>query len=445
MGNEYEKEAKTLNKLGDKMFKKKLFTDAMKYYIESVKMMGLAGNTKMAKKYQAELDEAISKKAEELNKAGDNALKNKEYEKAINIYDEAWKLLQRAGEKWINKKGKEFQKELKKSKVEFAVKSLKPEAEKKVKSKNWKEAVQQYRKIVELVRKKVDPKMNKVFTHDLHTVYERWADDLNIQGDKLYKKKNFEEAIEFYTQAVHYIEKSDNEKKIKSFKKELAIAFQNHAQEINNIGDRLWKEKNYAKAAEIYASSVKTARESGNEKLTEKFTKEMSKAYAEYAKQINLKGDKLFKEKKFEEASEIYTKSVERATESGDAKLVKKFTREYEKSMERWAKEVNKIGDEAMKSKKFDIAMRRYQESVAIIMRTNNVSTISNYTKEYHKACIKLADNINKVGDEKFKLKDFEKAFELYDKSVKLANIAKDSARVQKYTKERNKALNKMG
>ncbi|MHA1613120.1 MAG: hypothetical protein ACTSVZ_00940 [Promethearchaeota archaeon] len=445
MGNEYEKEAKTLNKLGDKMFKKKLFTDAMKYYIESVKMMGLAGNTKMAKKYQAELDEAISKKAEELNKAGDNALKNKEYEKAINIYDEAWKLLQRAGEKWINKKGKEFQKELKKSKVEFAVKSLKPEAEKKVKSKNWKEAVQQYRKIVELVPKKVDPKMNKVFTHDLHTVYERWADDLNIQGDKLYKKKNFEEAIEFYTQAVHYIEKSDNEKKIKSFKKELAIAFQNHAQEINNIGDRLWKEKNYAKAAEIYASSVKTARESGNKKLTEKFTKEMSKAYVEYAKQINLKGDKLFKEKKFEEASEIYTESVERATESGDAKLVKKFTREYEKSMERWAKEVNKIGDEAMKSKKFDIAMRRYQESVAIIMRTNNVSTISNYTKEYHKACIKLADNINKVGDEKFKLKDFENAFELYDKSVKLANIAKDSARVQKYTKERNKALNKMG
>ena len=39
MGNEYAKEAKALNKLGDKMFKKKHYTDAMKYYIESIKMM----------------------------------------------------------------------------------------------------------------------------------------------------------------------------------------------------------------------------------------------------------------------------------------------------------------------------------------------------------------------------------------------------------------------
>ncbi len=445
MGNEYEKEAKALNKLGDKMFKKKHYTDAMKYYIESIKMMELAGNLKMVQKYQAELDQAITKKAEELNKAGDNALKNKEYENAIKIYEEAWKLLQKAGEKWINKRGKEFQKELQKSKVEYAAKLLKPAAETEVKNKNWKVAVQQYRKIVELIPKKVDPKMNKVFVHDLHAVYERWAEEINVQGDKLYKEKKFEEAIELYAEAVRYIEKSDNEKKMKNYKKELDTAFQNHSHEINKIGDRLWKEKNFAKAAEIYASSVKIAIESGNTKLTDQFTKEMSKAYAEYSKEINKKGDQLFKEKKWEEAAEIYTESVERATESGDAKLVKNFTKEYEKSMERWAKEVNTLGDEAMKSKDFNSAMRRYQESLAIIMRTNNASTIVNYTKEYHKACVKLADKVNKSGDEKFKSKDFEKAFELYDKSVKLANIAKDSARIQKYTKERNKALNKMG
>lgn len=444
MGNEYEKQAKTLNKMGDKMFKQKQYTDAMKYYIESVKLMETAGNTKMVKKYQDELDNAIRKKAEELNDMGDQALKSKEYEKAIKIYDEAWQLLQKAGEKWINKRGKEFQKELLKSKIEYAENVLKPAAEAEIDKKNWNEAVTQYKKLCDVISETVDPKKNKAFVHDLATVYERWAEDVNNQGDQLYKDKNYEKAIEKYAESVQLIDKSDDDKKKKNFRKELAKAFEEHAQEINNIGDRLWKEKNYAKAAELYSQSVKIATDSGNTKLVDKFTKEMEKAYTEYAKDINEKGDALFKEKKWEEAADIYAKSVEVAVDSNSSRLVRKFSDEYEKAMERWANDVNSAGDDAMKAKDYGLARKNYEEALAIIMRTKNESRIKNYTKEYHKACVKLADEINSAGDEKYKADEFEKAFEFYDKSVKLAEIAEDDGRIKKYTKERNKALQKM-
>ncbi|MCF2138919.1 MAG: hypothetical protein K9W44_02535 [Candidatus Lokiarchaeota archaeon] len=444
MGNEIVKQAKALNKMGDKMFKKKQYNDAIQYYIESVKLMKSINNTKMAEKYQKELDAAIGKKAEELNNEGDAALKNKDYEKAIEIYEKAWKMLQKAGEKWIKKKGNEFQKELNKSKIQYAEQVLKPAAESAVKEKNWESAVSQYKQILKLIPESVDAKKNKMLLHDLSTVYERWADEVNAKGDAQYKSKDYEAAIESYAKSVRLIEQSDNQKKKKNFRKELSKAFQEHAQEVNNVGDRLWKEKNFAKAADIYAQSVKIAKEAGNEKLIERFSKEMFKAYSEYAKQINNQGDKLFKEKKWEEAADIYVKSVEVARESNNPKLIKNFTKEYEKALEKWAREINSLGDAAMKEKKFDEAMKKYQESVAIITRTGNKGLIKNFTSEYHNACIKLADEINHSGDEKYKAGDYEAAFKLYDKSVQLAEIAENPSKVKKYGKERNKALQKM-
>lgn len=444
MANEMEKQAKTLNKMGDKMFKQKQYTDAIKYYIESVKLMKEAGNTKMAEKFQKELDDAIGKQAEQLNNEGDKAFKEKKYEQAIKTYESAWKMLQNAGEKWIKKKGKEFQKELLKSKIAYVDEVLKPAAESAVKDKKWEDAVKQYKEILKLIPIDVDPKENKKLIHDLATVYERWADEVNHEGDALFKEKNFEKAIESYAFSVKLIDLSDNDKKKKNFKGELKKAFQEHAQEVNNVGDRLMKEKNYAKAAELYAQSVKIAKEAGDQKLIDRFSKEMHKAFEQYAKEINNKGDKLFKEKKWEEAADLYEKSVQIARDSNNNSLIKNFTKEYEKALEKWAREINAIGDTAMKEKRFDDAMKSYQESVSIITRTENKGLIKNYTNEYHKACVKLADEINKSGDEAYKAGDYENAFKLYERSVKLAEIAQDQGRIKRYGKERNKALQRM-
>ncbi|MHA1775880.1 MAG: hypothetical protein ACTSWC_03845 [Promethearchaeota archaeon] len=444
MGNEIEKQAKNLNKMGDKMFKQKQYADAIKYYIESVKLMKSVGNIKMAEKYRKELDTAIGKQAEQLNKKGDQALKEKKYEQAIKIYENAWNMLKKAGEKWIKKKGSEFQKELLKSKRLYVDEILKPAAESAVKDQNWEEAVKKYKEILKLIPISLDEKKNKKLVHDLATVYERWADEINTQGDALYKAKNYEKAIETYSEAVRLIDLSDNEKKKKNYKTELKKAFQEHAQEVNNIGDRLRKEKNFAQAAELYAQSVKIAKEAEDQKLIDRFSKEMFKAYAEYAKEINKQGDQLFKDKKWEEAADLYEKSVQVARDSNDSKLIKNFTKEYEKALEKWARGVNAAGDTAMKEKRYDEAMKYYQESVSIISRTENKSLIKNFTNEYHKACVKLADEINKSGDDAYKAGDYENAFKLYEKSVKLAEIAQDEGRMKKYIKERNKALQRL-
>jgi tetratricopeptide (TPR) repeat protein len=443
MANEMVKEAKSVNKQADKMLKKKQYSEAIKLYVESVKLMHLAGEEKKAKKYQEELDVAVGKRSEEINKEGDQLFKQKNFLEAIKKYQDAYDLLQKAGEKWVKKRGKEFLKELNKCKVAYA-KKVQDTAETHVKNKNWEEANKIYREVLSIVTSEVDEKMNKSMIHDQMTVFERWAQEVNDKGDKLYKEKKFEEAIGAYTESVRIIEKSDNEKKKKAFKKELSKAFTDHAQEINTIGDKLMKEKNYLKASELYAQSVNIATEAGNQSLIDKFTKEMNKSYEKFAQQINTNGDNLFKEKKFEEAANVYKNSVEIANESKNKSLIKKFQSEYEKSLEKWAAEVNKLGDAAMKQKTFDKAMEEYKSSVEIIRRSGNEGKIKNYLKEYHKVCLILAKEVNKEGDTLYKAKNYEKAYKVYDKSVQLAEIVGDKGKIRSFSKERNKALQKM-
>ena len=362
MGNEIEKEAKNVNKMADRLYKQKKYPEAIKLYVESVNLMKNIGNIKKAEEFQQELDQAIGKRSEELNKKGDELFKQKKYQEAIKIYQSAWNLLQKAGQKWQKKLGRSFLKELNKSKKAYA-KILQDEAEKLVKSKNWRDAIKKYQEICDIITVDVDPKMNKSLTHDKLSIYEKWAQEVNHKGDKLYKEKKYEEAVELYTESTRLIEKSDNDKLKKEFKKELFKAFSDQAQKINSMGDKYMKEKKYEKASGLYAQSVNIATDAGNEKLMDMFTKEMNKAFEKYSQSINNKGDKLFKEKKFEEAAEVYAKSVELAEESKNKRLFKNFSAEYDKCIEKWAKNVNSDGDLAMKQKKYD-KLRNFIENL---------------------------------------------------------------------------------
>ena len=335
MGNELEDEANAVNKMGDKQYKAKNYTEAIKLYVESVKLMKMAGNEKKAENFQKELDEAVRKRAEEINNQGDKLYKDKKYKEAIDVYQSAWDLLQKAGEKWVNKRGKEFQKELTNAKIGYVEKVLQPQAEKHVDEKDWDGAIEVYQEISGIITPEIDEREAKKLDKDMKSVYERWADEVNSHGDKLYKEKNFKEAIPIYAESVRLIEKSDDQKKAKNFKKELSKAFKEQAQEINNIGDDLMKQKEYLKASELYAQSVNIAQESGDEGLVKKFTAEMEKSFEKFAQQINDKGDALYKEKKFEEAAKIYANSVEVAKESNKKRLIDNFQDEFEKAMEK--------------------------------------------------------------------------------------------------------------
>ncbi len=443
MGNEIEKEAKNVNKMADRLYKKKNYTEAIKLYVESVNLMKTVGKMKIVEKYQLELDQAVGKRSEELNKKGDGLYKQKKYQEAIVVYQSAWDFLQNAGEKWLKKLGKSFLKELNNSKIAYA-KTIEVEAEKFVKSGEWKEARRKYEEICDIVKIDVDEKLSKSYIHKKLSVYEKWAQEVNNKGDLLYKEKKFEEAIDLYTESVRLIERSDNNKLKKEFKKELFKAFSDHAQKINKMGDKYMKEKKYEEASGLYAQSVNIATDAGNQKLIDLFTKEMDKSFEKFSQSINEKGDKLFKAKKFEEAAELYFKSVELAEESKNKKLIKKFKLEFEKSIDKWAKEVNSKGDLAMKQKKFEDAAQNYRKSVEIIKNANNNTLLKKYNEEYKKACLNLAKEVNLEGDKLYKEKKYEEAYNLYSRSVKLAEISGDAGKIKSFSKERNKALEKM-
>jgi len=443
MVSEIEKEAKNVNKMADRLYKKKNYTEAIKLYVESVNLMKTVGKMKIVEEYQLELDKAVGKRSEELNKKGDELYKQKKYQEAITVYQSAWDFLQNAGEKWIKKLGKSFLNELNKSKIEYA-KKIEVEAVKFVKSGEWKDARRKYEEICDIVKIDVDEKLSKSYIHKKLSVYEKWAQEVNKKGDILYKEKKFEEAIDLYAESVRLIERSDNNKLKKEFKKELFKAFSDHAQKINTMGDNYMKQKNYEKASGLYAQSVNIATDAGNQKLIDNFTKEMDKSFEKYSQKINDKGDKLFKAKKYEEAAELYLSSVELAEESKNKKLIKNFKSEYVKCNEKWAKEVNNEGDLAMKQKKFDKAAQNYRKSVEIIKNTNNTSLLKKYNEEYKKACLNLAKEVNNEGDRLYKESKYEEAYKIYNRSVNLAEISGDAGKIKSFTKERNKALEKM-
>ncbi len=443
MGNEEKKQAKAVNKQADKLFKEGLYSDAIKLYVESVKLAKFAGDLKLAENFQHELEKAVMKRSEQMNAEADAVLKNKDYQQAMEIYQKAYALLEKAGEKWLKKKGKVFENELLKAKELYAS-DLKNQAEDLIKQKDWNGAVKLYKEILRIISAKIDKRSHAKSKSQMKAVYERWADEINAEGDQLYKEEKYEEAIEKYTKSVSLINKSENTKKQKSFVKELAQTFAKHAQVVNDHGDKLMKEKRYQAAAEFYGESVNIAQQSQNEKLVKKFTAEMLRAYETYAKDINTRGDALFKSKKYEDAATLYKQSLEAAEISKDTKLIRNFKAEYEKAMGKWADLVNADGDAAMKAQKFDQAFKHYKQSVEIIKVTSDAKKIKKYQAEFLKACEKLAKELNGVGDQAAKEDDFEKAYNYYNKSVNLIEIVGDVRLLKKYTKERNKALAKL-
>ena len=135
---------------------------------------------------------------------------------------------------------------------------------------------------------------------------------------------------------------------------------------------------------------------------------------------------------------------MELAEESKYKKLIKNFKFEFEKSIDKWAKEVNNEGDFAMKKRDFDTAAQNYRKSVEIIKNANTSSLLKKYNEEYKKACLNLSKEVNLEGDKLYKDKQYEEAYNFYSRSVKLAEISGDAGKVKNFTKERNKALEKM-
>jgi hypothetical protein len=436
----WEEEGEMVNSMGDFRFMQKDFMGAIRLYRQSVSLMKKAGNQDRLENFQKELEAALSGRARDVNNEGDALFADRKYKQAIDVYQEAWDILEEAGEPYITKMGREFTTELINAKVFYATDELGAAAEKHVLSKNWEAAIESYEKISAFVPPELNKEANDKIVHSMKTVYERWGQEVNDIGDELYKQGKFDEAITIYADSVRLIELTDNEKKKKEFKKELTMSFNKHAQNINNIGDRLVKEKSYKKASNFYAQSVKIAKEGGNQKLIANFEKELKDSLAKYAQQINDQGDKLLEESEFEEAAKVYLESVIIAESAAAPKLIQEFRREYNISLEKWAEEMSLEGELAMKQRDLEEAEKYFKLSLKIIKRTENQVIIDVYEKELHNVYREMAILVKGYGDQTFEMKRYQQAYDYYDFCITMAEKSSDEALANDYMRYRNKA-----
>ncbi|MCP4761990.1 MAG: hypothetical protein GY870_09415 [archaeon] len=272
--NIYEIVADLTNSKGDKAFKDKNWEQAVPLYKKSVELISKANNKKKLTNYQKELVKAFQESAQEINNSADKAFKEGNYVSAIEIYQqsiEAAKLGE--NEKLIAG----FEKELEKCFESYAQK-INNEGDNFLKEKRFEEAVNQYKKSVELAQNSNKQKLLKNFTNELDKAYEKWAEEINTEGDNLFKNKDFENAVDKYKKSILIIDNTSNKKQGIKFEKELQAAYIKWAEGINTEGDNLYKMDKFEDAYSIYSKSVELAELAKNEKLVKKFRKERDKA-----------------------------------------------------------------------------------------------------------------------------------------------------------------------
>ncbi|MHA1821263.1 MAG: tetratricopeptide repeat protein [Promethearchaeota archaeon] len=434
--------AEDVNKIGDGLYKRKNYKDAVEYYKKSIDLMKEAGNEKRLNNFTKEYTKAIEKLAQEINNQGDALLKAKKYKEAADLYEKSVLLMMQAGNK---KKIENFQNELITALSKYAI-ELGENALELAKHDNMEEALNKIKEAKDIAgkirehRQEIESNIEKMALK----VYEISADAINKKGDQAFKKKEWDKAIDYYKESVRLIKLAKNDKKYDNYHKELIKAFTEHAEEINERADKAFKEKDYETAIKIYQESIDAAKATGNEKLVENYEKELAKSFEQYAKQINEKGDKLYKQKNFAEAEKQYVRSIDLAINSKKEKLVENFKGELRKTYEKWCDSLVDEGDDLADKGDFENAIKKYEEALKIISVPNDTKRISKLNGKIEGTYSRWASKINKEGDLEYKMDHYEKAYELYSQSVELAEKAKNPKLVKNFRKERDKALRKL-
>jgi tetratricopeptide (TPR) repeat protein len=434
-----ESKGEYINKLGDSLFKKKEFKEAVNYYRKSVEIMTEAGNQKRADNFQAELSKATEGLGQAINNEGDALMKKGSYKEAVEVYLKSVQLMEEAGNQ---KKLDNFQGELRGALGKRA-QQLVDEGIKLAKDDKLEEALAKIKEAQTNAKLTGNDELMAKIEKNVLSVYESIADGTNARGDKAYADKKWTDAVELYKKSVTYIKKAGNQKKLDNFQKELAKAYQDHAQDINNAADKAFKDGDYETAIKVYSESVEAAKAGGNQKLVANFQAELTKSMAAFAQEVNTKGDALFAEKNFQEAAKAYAKSVELAGDAKNEKLKANFTAELRKTYVTWAQTLENEGNVLFKNADYEGAVTKYKKAVETIDVTGDKNLVAKYETNLIASYGRWGSNINAEGDNAFKMKDYEKAYKLYAKSVELAELSKDAKLVNNFRKERDKALSK--
>jgi len=428
------------NAIGDALYKKKNFAEALTYYEQSIELMGKAGNSRKVDNYTKELMKTTEKLAQQINDEADGLLRSKKYPEAVDLYFKSVEMMSRVGK---DKKIKNFKGELLTALTKLAEDLLK-QAESTMKQGKDEEALELIGAATTKAKMTYDEGLINYIQKKSQKVYEKIADAVNKKGDIEYRNKNWGQAIKLYNESVRLVKKSKNEKKLANFQNELKKAFSKNASEINKAGDKLYKSGEYEAAIEIYQQSVDAAEASGNQKLVENFQAELEKSFEKLSQKINDAGDKMFKEKKYDEASINYIRSIQLATGANKGKLVERFTKELRTTFEKWSQALTKEASELIKKDNYENAIEKLAMAIEKMEITGDNRKIEKTRGQLTECYEKWAENTNSEGDTAYKMKDYEKAYEFYEESVQLANLAKNPKLLKKFRKERDRAMRKM-
>ncbi len=436
----YEKQADAINKIADELFKQQKYEEAITYYRQSVELIKETSKKKDQSKYDKELRKSYEKFAQEINKQADQLRKEKNYDEAIELYHKSIDLMKKS---YNSDKVNDFMKELGKLAGEYA-NDLNKQADREFKQKNYKKSLEIYEKSVEVADKSNNAKLIKDMTKDLHKNYETLADNLEESAENLIDEGQLDDAIDKLSNALRFIEKTQDDKKVEKIRKKISKVYEDNAEKINKAGDEAFKRKDYEKAIDIYHSSLEMAKESQNQKMIENYSKELNKSFEKHAEEVNKQGDEAFEAKEYEKAEMIYIKSLSLATESAKDSLINKYSKELRKTQETWAKNIKEAAKQALEDRQYEIAIKNFEESLEIIKRTEDDDEIKEYLEDLQEAYEDWADKLNKRGDNAYDAKNYEQAVELYTKAFDLIEKTEDEGKIKKYRKDRDKAMKKM-
>jgi tetratricopeptide (TPR) repeat protein len=429
-----------VNSMADSLYKKKNYAEALSYYEESIELMKKAGNSRKVDNYSKELLKTTEKLAQQVNNEADSLLRAKKYGEAVELYFKSVEMMSRVGK---DRKIQNFKGELQNALIKLSEHLLK-EAESAIKKGKDEDALDLIDEAITRIKMSYDESAIQKIQSKSLKVYEKIADAVNKKGDQAYRNKEWASAIKFYNESIRLIKKSNNEKKLENFQNELKKTFAKNADLINREGDNLYKQGDYEAAIEIYQQSVDAAEAAGNTKQKEKFEAELEKSFEKLAAQVNSEGDKLFKEKRYKEAASKYVRSIQLAENAKKSKLIENFTKELRKTYEKWAKILTQEADDLIKQDNFEGAVEKLAMAIEKMEITGDKRNVEKSREQLTECYERWAEITNSKGDSAYKMKDYEKAYEFYEESVQLANLAKNPKLLKRYRKERDRAMRRM-
>ncbi|MHA1732481.1 MAG: hypothetical protein ACTSU5_11090 [Promethearchaeota archaeon] len=434
--------ADDVNKLGDKLYREKQYKDAMEYYEQSLEILQRVKSPPALKlkSFKREYKNAVAGFAQEINDIGDKLFEAGNYEEAIEIYAKSVDLIEMSGK---SGKVRNFKSELKESYEKLAERHAES-ARAALEEQEWEQAIAWFEKAAGVASNTGDQKLVSKYKQARLDVYAEWAKTVNKLGDEKFKAREYDQAIKYYVDSVDLARKSEDIKLVREFEAEMGRTFEKQAAIINKIADEAVDSGNYSNAIEIYQQSIEVARRSGNDRLVRRYEEELNAAFEKLAEQVNEMGDRAFADKSFEIAADLYQKSIELAKKSQKEKLVANFQKEYLATFERWADEFVAEGDAALNDRQFEKAVAAYVKALEKIKKVNAPKRQDKIELMIDRAYGEWAQAVNNEGDEKFKAKEYDEAFKLYNRSIELAEEADDQRKVKNFKKERDRCLRKM-